>query len=67
MYNKSVAELSAGLQNGDFSSEELTQTYLERIGALDKDLNAFISVTAEQAEGLRTLWYGMRANVPTAS
>jgi aspartyl-tRNA(Asn)/glutamyl-tRNA(Gln) amidotransferase subunit A len=49
MYNKSVAELSAGLQNGDFSSEELTQTYLERIGALDKELNAFISVTAEQA------------------
>ncbi len=49
MHNKSVAELSAGLQKGEFSSEELTQAYLERIETLDKNLNSFITVTAEQA------------------
>ncbi len=49
MHDKNVAELSAGLKNGDFSSEELTRVYLNRIESLDKDLNSFISVTAEQA------------------
>ncbi|KAG1661951.1 Aspartyl/glutamyl-tRNA(Asn/Gln) amidotransferase subunit C [Nymphon striatum] len=49
MINKSLAELSVGLQSGKFSSVELTQFYLDRIKSLDSDLNAFITVTEEQA------------------
>lgn len=49
MINKSLTELSQGLQAGDFSSVELTQYYLDRIAEYDDDLNAFITVTDEQA------------------
>jgi len=49
MHNKTVAELSAGLQKGDFSSVEITQSYIDRINTLGKDLNCYITVTAEQA------------------
>jgi len=49
MYSKTVAELSAGLQQGDFSSEELTQAYLERIKHLGDELNCFITITGDQA------------------
>ena len=47
--NSSLTELSAGLKAGDFSSVELTQYYLDRIAKYDTDLNAFITVTEEQA------------------
>jgi aspartyl-tRNA(Asn)/glutamyl-tRNA(Gln) amidotransferase subunit A len=49
MHTKTIAELAAGLRAREFSSEELTRTLLERIGRLDPQLNAFITVTAEQA------------------
>jgi aspartyl-tRNA(Asn)/glutamyl-tRNA(Gln) amidotransferase subunit A len=49
MHDKSIRDLAAGLRNGDFSSEELTRHYLQRIEGLDGALNSFISVTAEQA------------------
>ena len=49
MHDKSIAELSASLRAGEFSSEELTRHYLERIERLDPGLNSFISVTAERA------------------
>ena len=52
MITKSLTELSAGLKSGDFSSVELTQYYLDRIAkydAGDNGLNAFITVTEEQA------------------
>ncbi len=49
MITKSITELSAGLKAGDFSSVELTQYYLDRIAKYDSDLNAFITVTEEQA------------------
>jgi len=49
MHNKTIAELSAALSSGEFSSEELTRSYLERIKRLDGELNSFITVTAEQA------------------
>ena len=49
MITKSITDLSAGLKAGDFSSIELTQYYLDRIAKYDGDLNAFITVTAEQA------------------
>ncbi len=49
LFNKSLAELSRSLKSGEISSVELTQTYLDRIKALDGDLNAFITVCPEQA------------------
>ena len=44
-----LAEIREGLERGDFSSREVVSTLLERIEAHDGDLNAFITVTAEQA------------------
>jgi len=49
MHNKTIAELSAGLKAGEFSSVELTQCYLDRIHSLDKQLNSFITITPEVA------------------
>lgn len=49
MHNKTLAELSAGIKSGEFSSEELTQSYIQRIGQLDGQLNSFITVTEELA------------------
>ncbi|MCU7885089.1 MAG: Asp-tRNA(Asn)/Glu-tRNA(Gln) amidotransferase GatCAB subunit A, partial [Candidatus Thiodiazotropha sp. (ex Lucinoma annulata)] len=49
MHSKSIVELGAGLQTGEFSSVELTRHFLQRIERLDKDLNALISTTQEQA------------------
>ncbi len=51
MHNKSIAELAAGLRAGEFSSEELTRHYLERMSRLDDDLNSFISITDDMALG----------------
>jgi len=47
MHNLTIAEQIKGLRNKDFSSLELTQHYLSRIN--DSELNAFISVTSNQA------------------
>jgi aspartyl/glutamyl-tRNA(Asn/Gln) amidotransferase subunit A (EC 6.3.5.-) len=47
IHNKTIAQLSQGLNSGEFSSVELTQHYLDRINA--SDLNAFITVTNELA------------------
>ncbi len=44
-----LVELKAGLERGDFSSVDVTQALLERIGELDEGLNAFITVTGERA------------------
>jgi len=49
MLNKTVKELSDGLAQGEFSSLELSQYYLERIKRLDGNINSFITVTEEQA------------------
>lgn len=38
-----------GLANGDFSSVELTQYYLDRINQFDSSINSFITQTGEQA------------------
>ena len=48
MHNKSLKELSIGLQNKEFSSVELTQVFLNRIKQ-HQDLNAFITITEEIA------------------
>ena len=47
MHNLTIAEQIKGLRSKDFSSLELTQHYLNRIN--DSELNAFISVTSNQA------------------
>ncbi len=49
MHTKTIAELAAGLKAGEFTSEELTRAYLERIKSLDGNLNSYITVTEEQA------------------
>ena len=49
MHNKTIAELSAALQQGDVSSVELTQHFIDRIEKLDVELNAFITVTPDEA------------------
>src|SRR5690606_20386998 len=49
LHDKTLKQLLDGLQQGDFSSRELTQHFLDRINALDGTLNSFITVTAEQA------------------
>ncbi len=51
MHNKSIAAMSAGLRAREFSSEELTGHFLDRIARHDGKLNGFITVTAELAIG----------------
>jgi aspartyl-tRNA(Asn)/glutamyl-tRNA(Gln) amidotransferase subunit A len=49
MHNKTIAELSHGLASGEFSSEELTRGFLQRIQRHGETLNCFVTVTEEQA------------------
>ncbi|UQN30262.1 Asp-tRNA(Asn)/Glu-tRNA(Gln) amidotransferase subunit GatA [Brachybacterium kimchii] len=45
----SAAAQAQGLASGDFSSEELTRAHLDRIAAVDGDLNAFLHVSEDAA------------------
>ena len=49
MQNLTVTELSAELSRGAISSVELTRACLDRIGRLNPELNAFITVCEESA------------------
>ncbi len=49
MHDKTLAQLSAGLASGEFSSVELTRHFLDRIQRLDATYNAFITVTGSEA------------------
>ncbi len=49
MQRNTLTSLRKGLQDGAFSSLEITQDYLARIAQTDNSLNAFITVTADQA------------------
>jgi aspartyl-tRNA(Asn)/glutamyl-tRNA(Gln) amidotransferase subunit A len=44
-----MMQMVNSLRKGDFSSQELTQAYLERIDRLEPDLHAFITLTPEIA------------------
>jgi len=44
-----LTQIAAGLKAGDFSAHDLTEALLGRITALAEPLNAFITITAEQA------------------
>jgi aspartyl-tRNA(Asn)/glutamyl-tRNA(Gln) amidotransferase subunit A len=49
MHNKTITELSQGLRDKQFSSVELTEHFLTRIRQYNPALNAFVTVTDEQA------------------
>src|SRR5499427_7496911 len=49
MLNSSLKELAAGISRKQFSSVELTRACLARIEALNRGLNAFITVDAEKS------------------
>ena len=49
MYQKTIAELAAGLRAGEFSSEELTQAFLDRIEKHDEQLNSVVTLCASAA------------------
>ena len=48
MHTKTIAQLAKGLQAGDYSSMELTQSYLARIQQ-HQNLNSFITIIEEPA------------------
>ncbi|MGH8323047.1 MAG: amidase family protein, partial [Steroidobacteraceae bacterium] len=49
VHRRTLAQLVTGLRAKEFSSVELTRLYLARIEASQPELNAFISITKEQA------------------
>ena len=49
MHKKTIAELSVGLREKQFSSEELTNAFLDRVKQHDKTLNSFITVDTDIA------------------
>ncbi|HXI36425.1 MAG TPA: Asp-tRNA(Asn)/Glu-tRNA(Gln) amidotransferase subunit GatA, partial [Burkholderiales bacterium] len=49
MLNASLTELAGALKQKKISSAELTRAHLERVGRLNRELNAFITVNAEGA------------------
>jgi aspartyl-tRNA(Asn)/glutamyl-tRNA(Gln) amidotransferase subunit A len=49
LHHQTLAELSEGLRSRQFSSVELTRHFLARIERFNPALNAFITVTGEQA------------------
>lgn len=48
-HHMSISELSRGLMEKNFSSEELIRFFLERIDNTDKDIGAFITVCGDEA------------------
>jgi aspartyl-tRNA(Asn)/glutamyl-tRNA(Gln) amidotransferase subunit A len=49
LFDLTLIEMVYSLRKGEFSSNELTRACLERIGNLDPDLHAFITLTPETA------------------
>jgi aspartyl-tRNA(Asn)/glutamyl-tRNA(Gln) amidotransferase subunit A len=49
MHTKTLAELSKGLQDREFSAVELTQHYIDRIHKHDGQFNSFVTVCEDQA------------------
>ena len=49
LHTMTMAELTAGLESGEFTSVEVTQLLLDRIAAHDDKLNALITVTGDAA------------------
>lgn len=75
LWRVDLSEASEGFRNRKFSSVDLTRACLNRIDAVDKNLNAFITVTAESAlhqadladaEIRRGQWRGPLHGIPIA-
>ena len=49
LHARSLSELSRGLNEGEFTSRDLTESLLQRIDDHQERLNAFITVTADNA------------------
>ncbi len=49
LHHKSAAELGRGIRAGEYTSEEVTRHFLDRIETANPRLNAFITVCAERA------------------
>lgn len=49
LHHKTIAEIIAGLEAGEFTSIEITQHYLKRIQALDSTYNSYITVSEASA------------------
>ncbi len=49
LHRQTLTELAGGLASGEFSSLELTEALLARIASHDDALNAFVTVTADEA------------------
>ncbi|MEX2496185.1 MAG: Asp-tRNA(Asn)/Glu-tRNA(Gln) amidotransferase subunit GatA [Woeseia sp.] len=49
LHVRTLTELAQGIKEGDFSARELTETLLARIAAKNERLNAFVTITGEQA------------------
>jgi len=49
LHDRSMTELTAGLDSGEFTAVELTRSLLDRIARFGDQLNAFITVTADEA------------------
>ena len=49
LHTKTLTEIKAGLERGEFSSVEVVSALLDRIENRDSDLNSFITVTGERA------------------
>ncbi|MEL7187353.1 MAG: Asp-tRNA(Asn)/Glu-tRNA(Gln) amidotransferase subunit GatA [Pseudomonadota bacterium] len=49
IHEKTLAELKYGLDNGEFTSVEVTEALLKRIAAHDDKLNAFVTLTGDEA------------------
>ena len=61
MHNQSLTQLAQGLQQGQFSSQELTRCFLARIREYDADLNSYVTVTEELALAAATQADQLRA------
>jgi aspartyl-tRNA(Asn)/glutamyl-tRNA(Gln) amidotransferase subunit A len=49
MHSKTLAQLSKGLANKEYSSQELTKFYIDRIKKYDSKLNSFITISEDIA------------------
>jgi aspartyl-tRNA(Asn)/glutamyl-tRNA(Gln) amidotransferase subunit A len=49
LHQMTLTALAEGLDRGEFSARELTETLLARVEALDPALNAFVTVTGDRA------------------
>ena len=62
MHTKTIAQLSKSLSEGEFSAQELTKHYLDRIKRLDSRYNCFVTVCETEAMAMAQEADKVRAN-----